>query len=403
MQLIVFLTFVFTVVRAFDYSQDKLLGVNVGGWLVLEPFITPSLFTGFDDTPPDEYHLCEKLGSAAQSVLEAHWGSWFTEKDVQDIANYGLNFMRIPIGYWAFDTMNDDPYVQGQEAYLDQAIEWARKYDVKVWVDLHGAAGSQNGFDNSGLRNSYRFQHEDCLPTTHSALAYLSQKYGAPDYSDVVIGVEIINEPLGPVLNMEKLQDFYLEGYNNIRKAGDNSVIFHDAFQQFHYWDGFFNVDQGYWNCVLDHHHYLVFASEELVTSVDEKVQTACNWGKNSSSEYHWAVNGEWSAAMTDCTPWLNGVGYGARYSGDYEGSYYIGSCEGKQDSSTWSPQDIEDSRRFVEAQMDAFSYSKNAGWVFWCFKTEASLEWDFKRLVNLGVIPQPLTDRRYPNQCGFY
>lgn len=32
----------------FDFNGDKIRGVNLGGWFVLEPWITPSLF---DDTP----------------------------------------------------------------------------------------------------------------------------------------------------------------------------------------------------------------------------------------------------------------------------------------------------------------------------------------------------------------
>ena len=35
--------------------------------------------------------------------------------------------------------------MKGAEAHLDKAIGWARKNGMKVWVDLHGAPGSQNG------------------------------------------------------------------------------------------------------------------------------------------------------------------------------------------------------------------------------------------------------------------
>lgn len=42
----------------FDYGSQKVRGVNIGGWLVAEPFITPSLFqnTG-DDRVVDEYTM----------------------------------------------------------------------------------------------------------------------------------------------------------------------------------------------------------------------------------------------------------------------------------------------------------------------------------------------------------
>ena len=44
----------------FNFGQDKVRGVNLGGWLVLEPFISPAMFeiygTGPEQTK-DEYHL----------------------------------------------------------------------------------------------------------------------------------------------------------------------------------------------------------------------------------------------------------------------------------------------------------------------------------------------------------
>lgn len=65
-----------------------------------------------------------------------------------------LNHVRLPIGYWAWDVSGGEPYIQGQLAYLNKAVTWAQKYNLKVIVDLHGVPGSQNGFDNSGQRLS---------------------------------------------------------------------------------------------------------------------------------------------------------------------------------------------------------------------------------------------------------
>ena len=62
-------------------------------------------------------------------------------------ANFRLNHVRIPIGYWAFNVAPGEPYISGQQAYLLQAISWAQTYNLKVIIDLHGAPGSQNGYD----------------------------------------------------------------------------------------------------------------------------------------------------------------------------------------------------------------------------------------------------------------
>lgn len=67
-----------------------------------------------------------------------------TEQDMSKIASLGLNTVRIPIGYWACDIV-DEPYVQGQVVHLKNALRWAKTYDIDVMVDLHGLPGSQNG------------------------------------------------------------------------------------------------------------------------------------------------------------------------------------------------------------------------------------------------------------------
>nr|AGC67022.1 exo-1,3-beta-glucanase [Wickerhamomyces anomalus] len=391
-----------------DYQNDKIRGVNLGGWFVLEPFITPSLFEAFEnqgqDVPVDEYHYTKALGKdLAKERLDQHWSSWIVEADFQSIAGAGLNFVRIPIGYWAFQLLDNDPYVQGQESYLDQALEWAKKYDIKVWIDLHGAPGSQNGFDNSGLRDSYEFQNGDNTQVALDVLQYISNKYGGSDYGDVVIGIELLNEPLGSVLDMGKLNDFWQPGYHNLRNTGSSqNVIIHDAFQTWDYFNDKFHTPD-YWNVVIDHHHYQVFSPGELSRSVDEHVKVACEWGANSTKENHWNLCGEWSAAMTDCTKWLNGVGRGSRYDQtfDYDPSQnqnYIGSCQGSQDISTWDDDKKSNYRRYIEAQLDAFE--KRSGWIFWTWKTETTLEWDFQKLSYYGIFPSPLTSRQYPGQC---
>lgn len=115
--------------------------MNLGGWFVLEPWITPSLFDEWSQsqTVKDEYTFCQVLGRGeAQNRLSNHWNTWITQGDFDRIAQAGLNHVRIPIGYWAVAPLDGDPYVQGQLQVLDQAIGWARSAGLKVMLDLHG-------------------------------------------------------------------------------------------------------------------------------------------------------------------------------------------------------------------------------------------------------------------------
>lgn len=85
----------------------------------------------------DEYTLCQQAPNAEQ-ILQTHWSTWTGLGDFQKIAGTGFNTVRIPIGYWAFQKYEEDPYIMGAQDYLDQAIGWARQTGLQVVIDLHG-------------------------------------------------------------------------------------------------------------------------------------------------------------------------------------------------------------------------------------------------------------------------
>ncbi|CAG8715122.1 1704_t:CDS:2, partial [Acaulospora colombiana] len=94
--------------QPFPYGKQPVRGVNLGGWLVLEPFITPSLFE--TSGVIDEFTLCASLGpDAAKAMLDKHYSTFITEQDFADIAKAGLDHVRISFGHWAVNTTADEP------------------------------------------------------------------------------------------------------------------------------------------------------------------------------------------------------------------------------------------------------------------------------------------------------
>ena len=88
-------------------SPHGIRGVNLGGWLVLEPWITPSLFYPFlcpeagcsPDAPPviDEQSFCERLGAdEARRRLRIHREGWVTEHTFARLEAIGLNGGAVP-------------------------------------------------------------------------------------------------------------------------------------------------------------------------------------------------------------------------------------------------------------------------------------------------------------------
>ncbi|KAL3478751.1 glycoside hydrolase superfamily [Aspergillus californicus] len=380
-------------------NANAIRGVNLGGWLVLEPWITPSLFDEAGNGAVDEYTLTEVLGrEEATARLSEHWNSFITEEDFAQIAQAGLNHVRIPVGYWAVAPLEGEPYVHGQLEHLDQAVAWASANNIKVIVDLHGAPGSQNGFDNSGRRGPIEWQQGDTVEQTLLAFQILAQRYLTN--GNVVTAIEALNEPHVPGgVNLDQLRTYYNDALIEVQERGsDAALIIHDGFLQTESWNGFMNGEE----VVMDTHHYQVFDDGQVGWSIDEHIDAACQLGlQHLQAVDKPVIVGEWTGALTDCTRYLNGKGVAVRYDGTLAPNTAVGACASKSEGSVadLSPDEILNTRRFIEAQLDAFELK--AGWVFWTWKTEGAPGWDMQDLLVNGIFPQPLTDREFPGQCG--
>jgi len=99
----------------FNFGQDKVRGVNLGGWLVLEPWITPSIFEATPGNVVDEYTYGQQYGSDTERLRE-HWNTWITEDDFAEMSSIGLNMIRLPIGYWSI--IGGEPFVTGAFVYV---------------------------------------------------------------------------------------------------------------------------------------------------------------------------------------------------------------------------------------------------------------------------------------------
>ena len=218
------------------------------------------------------------------------------------------------------------------------------------------APGSQNGFDNSGRYGPVTWQQGDTVRQTLTAIANLAQRYAGD--TDVVTAIELLNEPLGPVLNLDAIKQFYYDGWGNVRNSNPFTVVtIHDAFEGVGYWNGFMNGASGVNNVMLDTHIYQIFDQGQVSQSPAQHVQAACGSAGQLASTDKWTVVGEWTGAQTDCAKWLNGLGKGARYDGTLAGSSVVGSCDGKYVGSVagLSSDDKHNIRSFIEAQLDAY------------------------------------------------
>ena len=255
-------------------------GVNLGGWLALEKWMSPALFEG--TSAMDETYLCQELGAErARERLKTFRDTFITARDFADIAAKGFNAVRIPVPFFLFEDIG--PYIHCYE-YLDRAFDWAEKYGLKVLIDLHTVPGGHNGTDNSGICGiSLWSTRQECVEYTLAVLERLAQRYGG---RSALWGIEALNEPMcgdteaGKYLNIHNfvnfyvpvdtelsrdnatyslafLKDFYRSAYRRMRKhmGADKYVVLSDAFE-LDIWDDFLS-EEGFEGICLDTHHYL--------------------------------------------------------------------------------------------------------------------------------------------------
>ncbi|TIA86195.1 hypothetical protein E3P99_03766 [Wallemia hederae] len=370
--------------------------VNIGGLLVLEPWITPSIFDNTGNPAiVDEWTFGQYQDhSQAEAAINNHLETFMTQDDFQQIKNAGLTHVRIPVGYWALEVQGGEPYIMANRfAKLQQIVGWCRDLDLKVWIDLHGAPGSQNGLDNSGIRTDNVLWHTDQnnVERSYNYIQILTDEFTKPTYGGIVEAIELLNEPQAsshPEM-LPTLKSFYQNGYNIVSKK--TAMAIHDAFLGPEQWNGFLTSPQAE-NVYLDTHKYQVFSDQQLQQTDDQRRGAICAY-KGQFAEHtanqHWVITGEWTLATTDCAKYLNGRGIGARYDGSYSGSSYIGSCQGKSgNGDDWSEDYKNQLRDMWNTQIDAFE-NGGRGYYFWTWKNEVAADWSYKRLMELGIIPQ--------------
>lgn len=162
-------------------------------------------------------------------------------------------------------------------------------------IDLHGAPGSQNGLDNSGQRGGIGWLKGDTVAQTIRALERIRDDHAA---HPAVEAIELLNEPMGPKMDMGAVKSFMDLGYQSLSKASNVQIAFHDAFQGPAAWNDWGN-DKA--NLLLDTHHYEVFSDGQLRMDVRAHIGSACGFGQQMAASNKKTINGEWCGAMTDC------------------------------------------------------------------------------------------------------
>lgn len=328
-------------------NDSFLRGVNLGGWLILEKWMTPSVFAG--TAAIDEWTFMATPGAAER--IERHHATFITEADFRWLAEHGVNAVRIPVGYWVLE--GDERYVSGVR-WLDWAMDMADKYELQVLIDVHGLPGSQNGRDHSGQVGKARWYREAAYrERSVAAVAVIARRYR--DRASLW-GVQIINEPRTSWAYWT-LRRYYRRVYRELVRIlrPETAIVISDAFMPRRLSGALRATSHP---VILDIHLY----------------HMATPFAKSRSIEWFFAKTrrrGKLLKRLGKTQPIIIG-----EWSGVISG-----------ETMRQIPRERHDElfEQYVALQQEV--YSATHGWFYWSYKTEGPDQWNFRAQAGAGRI----------------
>lgn len=216
-----------------DANGKKLyiVGTNLGNWLNPEGYMFDFKKTNCEWMINDM--VCELAGSDfAREFWQAFKDNYITEADIAYIKQTGANTIRLPFNYKLFtreDYMGKNDETEGFKQ-MDKVIDWCRKYDLHLILDMHDCPGGQTG-DNIDNGHGYPWLFES--EASQQLFCQIWQKI-ASHYKDepVILGYELMNEPIATMFSDSlraalnaKLEPLYKRATKAIREVDLNHII----------------------------------------------------------------------------------------------------------------------------------------------------------------------------------
>lgn len=197
-------------------------GVNLGGWLIQEPWMMP-LSTHPKGAPPVEDQATmwraveERFGPAeAQRLRDAYRQAWLADEDFARMKEAGFTTVRLPFSY---QTLQEPDGIK----WLDWAIERAARHGLYTILDMHGAPGGQSDAMHTGKAGEAKFFTDPANIRQAAAMwREIARRYAdRPE----VLGYDLLNEPMG-ARSARELYDAQNELYKAVREVDKRHVVF---------------------------------------------------------------------------------------------------------------------------------------------------------------------------------
>jgi endoglucanase len=222
-----------------DGKPFQMKGTNLGNWLVPEGYMF--LFADANSPRLINKTFTELIGPGETKVFwKKYLDVYITAEDIHYLKSIGMNSIRVPFNYRLFtneDYLGDNDSTRGF-IYLDRLVSWCRKEKLYMILDMHCAPGGQTG-DNIDDGYGYPFLFDSGQSRMQCANIW---KRIAAHYKNetIIIGYDLLNEPIAHYFNKEKLNPLLEPLYKQIAKAVRETDKNHILFLGGAQWDSDF-------------------------------------------------------------------------------------------------------------------------------------------------------------------
>jgi endoglucanase len=226
-------------------GQEVILrGMGLGGWMLQEGYM---LETNSFANPQHQIRakIQELIGEAnTNQFYEAWLANHCTERDIDSLASWGFNSVRLPMHYNLFTLPIEKEPVTGQNTWLDKGftmvdnlLQWCAKNKIYLILDLHAAPGGQGhdaAISDYDATKPSLWESEANKQKTIALWRKLAERYANEPW---IGGYDLINEPnwnFTPGANQNgcgesnntPLRQLYMAITTAIREVDKNHIIF---------------------------------------------------------------------------------------------------------------------------------------------------------------------------------
>ena len=214
-------------------NEVLLRGYAPGGWLLIEGYMMHETDGSIGAQHQIKSNLVSLMGAEKTEEFFKKWReNHFTKRDVDSLASWGFNSIRVPLHYNLFTLPIQEEPSAGENTWLeegfsivDNVLDWAKPHNMYVILDLHAAPGGQGrntDISDYDPNKPSLWESEQNKSKTVALWRKIAERYKDNEW---IGGYDLLNETNWDLPEGKDLKDLFVRITNAIREVDDKHII----------------------------------------------------------------------------------------------------------------------------------------------------------------------------------